>query len=213
MPRFLTRYLLLSSVFVVLSACAYSKFAHPAKSEPIVISSDNLEPLVPMDGSSIKFRASIDVLNRHFSGIIIVKQIDSTVHFVFITELGMKMFDLEVRNRHLEPVYVFEPLNKPGLVALLCKDFEIMLLLDAWQQQAVYVTKATGRDFIKWKTGTQTSILEREGLVAERRLTFRKKRRDTRTTYTTSGLKQISLKQYGLVKLYIDLTEIPKTND
>lgn len=218
MPRLLTRYLLLSSVLILFSHCAYHQYAHPASSKPIVISNSDVLPVIPANGTGIKYKASIDVLNKHFSGIVLLKQIDSVKHFVFITELGMKMFDFEMKHGHFAPVYVFEPLNQPKLINVLTKDFEILLLLDLYQKQAEYCSNPGQWDFIKLKEGEHLSVVEpqMETHFATLRRTFHKKHRDTRTIYTpgnASNYQSVSLKQYGLVKIYIELNEIPSTND
>lgn len=183
-----------------------------------MIGNDDVLPVVPANGAGIKYKASIDVLNKHFSGIVLLKQIDSVKHFVFITELGMKMFDFEMRHGHFSPVYVFEPLNKPKLINVLTKDFEILLLLDLYQKQAEYCSNPGQWGFIRLKEGAQLSVVEpqMETHFATLRRTFHKKRRDTRTIYTpgsASDYRSVSLKQYGFVKIYIDLTEIPPSND
>ncbi|MBS1636091.1 MAG: hypothetical protein JST26_09260 [Bacteroidetes bacterium] len=211
MPRFPTRYLLLSSILILFAGCAYHRYAHPHTSQPLVITNDVISPLIPQDGKSVKYKASIDVLNKHFSGIILLKQMDSVKHFVFITELGMKMFDFEMKNNRFTPVYVFEPLNNPKLIGALTHDFETLLLLDLYGKSGEYNTCLNGRDFLRIKEGDLVSIVEREGTVAEKRTSFVKKRKDTQTTYTSSDkgpYEHIALKQYGLVKIYIDLTKL-----
>jgi hypothetical protein len=49
------------------------------------------------DTGSLLFRAELNAYTKKFSGIVILKRTSSdTSHLVFITQLGMKMFDYEI---------------------------------------------------------------------------------------------------------------------
>jgi hypothetical protein len=209
-------YLLLSSVcvFAYLSSCRISKYQ--SKDEPIteIITHQKLLPVVDPNGTSSKFKASIDVLNKHFSGIVIVKKTDPvTTHMIFVTELGMKMFDLEQKDTSLNMVYVFEPLNKPNLISVLKTNFKNMLLLDVYDKE-----KTTG--FLKNKFKTYELLNGKEKryfIVADTnkiitQATFFKKKKTSKISYVYSAEKntytQIKCLQYGFVKVKIELDKI-----
>ena len=86
-------YLLLSSLlFLGVISCRISKYNH-SNCDEVGLTARFLLPIVKQN-NPLKYKATIDVLKNHLTGILIVKQTDSVAtHFIFVTELGMKMFD------------------------------------------------------------------------------------------------------------------------
>lgn len=179
----------------------------------------DLAPVLPASGM-VKYKTSIDVLKNHLTGLLVVKKTDSlTTRIVFVTELGMKMFDFEARNQTIEAIYVFDPLNKPVLVDALKRNFNNLLLLNAYRQETGKCSKGntqiyqikdgeSKRYFTVEDAGTHAALLQE---------TFHKRKHESRTEYTydkTTGLySRIKTKQYGLIKFYFELNAIPPTND
>ena len=209
-------YLLLSSSLLLtfFISCSISKYQSYDEPFPEILTYQRLLPVVNPNGTSSKFKASIDVLNKHFTGIVIVKKTDSvTTHVIFVTELGMKMFDLEQKDTSLNMVYVFEPMNKPKLISVLKTNFKNMLLLGVYGKE----NKA---GFLKNKQKTYEILngKERQYLIAAdtnkltTQATFSKKKKTSKITYVYSAEKraytQIKCVQYGLVKIKIELNKI-----
>ena len=209
-------YLLLSSflLLTVFVSCSISKYQSSVKPFTETLTYQRLLPVVDPNGTSSKFKASIDVLNKHFTGIVIVKKTDSiTTHMIFVTELGMKMFDLEQKDTSLNMVYVFEPMNKPKLINVLKTNFKNMFLLGVYDKD-----RTTG--FLKNKQKTYEILdgKEKRYLLAAdtnkliTQATFSKKKKTSKITYVYSGEKtaytQIKCVQYGLVKIKIELNKI-----
>ena len=198
-------FLLLSSL--VFSSCAYHKLASYKKQSDLVINSANLRPVIP-PANAVKYKTSIDVLNKHFTGLIILKQTDpETKHLVFITELGMRMFDFEMKGDSMKPVFVFDALNKPKLVTALTRNFETILLADWFNKTAELATKS-GKEVLHLKNAKHHLFLFRDAgeYVTEQRV-FNKHKKETKTTYS-NNYETIKLKQYGFVKLFIELEKI-----
>lgn len=212
-------YLLLSSILILgLGSCRISKYKHLTSCDKIVLNSENILPVFKAD-KPVKFKATIDVLKNHFSGLVIVKQTDSiSQHIVFITELGLKMFDFEVRGSEINTVYVFEPMNKPTLISSLKRNFRNMLLLDVYgrngsaclnkKNQKIYgmVRDKESRYFTTFDSGK-----------LQRQETFSKQKKESVIHYVydsnANSYSQITCKQYGIVKLYFELNIIPPGND
>lgn len=178
----------------------------------------DLAPVMPSSGL-VKYKTSIDVLKNHLTGLLIVKKTDSlTTRIVFVTELGMKMFDFEAKDNHINAVYVFDPLNKPLLIEALKRNFNNLLLLNAYRQetgkcskgnrQVFQIKDAKDKCYYTVDPGTHAVLLQE---------TFHKRKRESRTEYAydkVTGLySRINTKQYGLVKFYFELNAIPTTND
>lgn len=198
-------FLLLSSL--IFSSCAYNKLASYKKRSDLLITPANLQPVIP-PANAVKYKASIDVLNKHFTGLIILKQTDAdTKHLVFITELGMRMFDFEMKGDSMKPVFVFDALNKPKLVSALVRNFKTILLIDWFNKTAELATKS-GKEVLHLKSAKHRLFLFKDtnGYVIEQRV-FNKRKKETRTIYN-GNYNTIKLKQYGFVKLFIGLEKI-----
>lgn len=220
MVRLLTPYLLLSScLFLTLASCRYHHYQSYQKTDSGVLMENALLPVIPNDGQAQKYKASIDVLNKHYSGLVILKQTDSLVkHLVFVTELGMKMFDIEIKDTSMNMAYVFEPLNKPGIIKLLKNDFRSIMLLHAKNQMLQLKTKNRKDSLFLLKLKKQTrfyTFQNRNQLHLQEQ--FKGRKRQTRIEYrfsdSTQSYQQINFKSYGFVKVKIELTEIPKTHE
>ncbi|HWY09950.1 MAG TPA: hypothetical protein VN026_01435 [Bacteroidia bacterium] len=198
-------FLLLSSL--LLSSCAYHKLASYKKQKELLITSDNLKPIIPGNGA-IKYKASIDVLNKHFTGTIVLKQTDAeTKHLVFVTELGMRMFDLEMKGDSMKPVFVFDPLNKPQMVNALVRNFETILLVN-WFNKNAEIREKSGKVIVYLKNGKHNMFLKKgEDLFLTEQWVFNTHKKESKTIYS-DNYGTIKLKQYGLVKLYIELEKI-----
>lgn len=198
-------FLLLSSL--IFSSCAYHKLASYKKQSDLVINSSSLQSVIPPT-NAVKYKASIDVLNKHFTGLIVLKQTDAdTKHLVFVTELGMRMFDFEMRGDSMKPVYVFDALNKPKLVTALIRNFKTILLTD-WFNKTTELATKSGKEVLHLKNNKYHLFLFRDakGYVTEQRV-FIKRKKETKTIYS-SNYGTIKLKQYGFVKLFIELEKI-----
>jgi hypothetical protein len=166
-----------------------------------------LQPVIP-PANAVKYKASIDVLNKHFTGLIVLKQTDAdTKHLVFVTELGMRMFDFEMKGDSLKPVFVFDALNKPKLVTALVRNFKTILLMDWFNKTAELATKS-GKEVLHLKSAKHHLFLFRDasGYVTEQRV-FNKHKKETKTIYSNK-YETIKLKQYGFIKLFIELEKI-----
>jgi hypothetical protein len=88
------------------------------------------------------YKTSIDVVGKHISGLLFIKNMaDSSKRVVFTTEAGLKFLDFEFSpDKGFKVHYVIRQLNKRPVIRLLQKDFALMLGLpfersewQAWQ--------------------------------------------------------------------------------
>ncbi|MBC7694360.1 MAG: hypothetical protein H7141_02830 [Burkholderiales bacterium] len=221
MQRFPKLYLLLSS-FLLLTGCSIAKYNH-LKCESVGLYEKSILPVIKPTIVS-KYNASIDVLKNHLTGLLIIKQMDSvTTRIVFVTELGMKMFDFEAKNRKMNVIYVFEPLNKPQLIEVLKRNFNNMLLLNLDNStttpnicnnnqfpKIVFNVKGKEKWYYSWTK-------KDNGLSLTLQETFHNRKRTSKINYTyntvTQTYSQIKCRQYGFIKFYFELNEIQKSND
>lgn len=81
-------------------------------------------------GDSRLFRATIDVYERHLSGLVLIKPMgDSGAYRVlFVSELGLNLLDMEYKGGSFTVVSVQEFLNRRSLLRALQQDFHALLL-------------------------------------------------------------------------------------
>jgi len=74
------------------------------------------------------YKAKIDVYNKSFGGIFIVKKIAERNHrVVFTTEMGSKIFDFSFEHDNFKVNYILEEMNKKMLLNILEKDFRVLV--------------------------------------------------------------------------------------
>lgn len=77
----------------------------------------------------LKYRATIDVVGKHLSGILIFKTMpDSSIRTVFINEMGSTFFDFTYYKSSTVVNAVIENLNKKAVLKTLKKDIGMLLL-------------------------------------------------------------------------------------
>jgi len=74
------------------------------------------------------YKAKIDVYNKSFGGIFIVKKIAEANHrVVFTTEMGSKIFDFTFHNDDFKVNYILEEMDKKLFLNILEKDFRLLI--------------------------------------------------------------------------------------
>lgn len=209
-------YLYLSSFLLLLffASCKISKYKH-GNCDRVFLTEKFLQPIIKPN-QLLKYKATIDVLKNHLSGILIVKQTDSiTTHFVFVTELGMKMFDFSYSNHTMKADFVFGPLNKPKLVKSLMRNFENMFLLKAINHPAGECKNNLSNFYMleKFSEDINSVYIKTDSLKRTRSLeVFNGKKKSSKIDYNYNpgpgNISHISTIQYGIVKIYIDLNYI-----
>lgn len=124
MSRSLIQYLLLSHCVLLLSCTSAYHSLKPA-------SVDDACPgkIIPPTIATSWYQASIDVANKHLSGLVLIKNMpDSSQRVVFTNEAGMTFFDFGFKRPNKFSVYaIIKKLNRKSVIKTLQKDFELML--------------------------------------------------------------------------------------
>lgn len=123
MARFRMRYLLFS--LILYSGCA----SDYKTLRPVTLDQQCLERIKPKAIKTSWFSAGIDVVGKHISGLLLIKNMpDSSTRIVFTNEAGLKFLDFEfLENREFKVHYVIKQLDKKPVIRLLKKDFELLL--------------------------------------------------------------------------------------
>lgn len=114
------RYLLFSSCLVW---CMFHSSLQAQHSNEIISNSYRLTI------QDAKYKASIDVLDKHISGILVVKvQEDSSIRTVFVNEMGVTFFDISFYDYSYIFHSIMESMNKKAVKITLAKDLGMILM-------------------------------------------------------------------------------------
>ena len=120
------RFLLISICFLVASCGSFPKkqnFQLEAS-----VSKDIVNPYFSDKTKDYVYKASIDVYNKHFGGLLIIKKTGNQKHRVaFTTEMGNKLFDFYFTENNFKVNYILEDLDKKMLINILKKDFKVLI--------------------------------------------------------------------------------------
>jgi hypothetical protein len=123
MLRSLLRNLTLSSLFtVVMNSCSVSLYTGYHSSGEYT---ENLPvSWFKADTGYYLFNTDIDIMKNHFSGLTVIKPSgNDTCRVVFITEVGLKIFDMELYpSGNYTFHYIMSAVNKKPLVKMLAED-------------------------------------------------------------------------------------------
>ena len=89
------------------------EFASLKKVEAVSLSGWKFKPVIPF----AIYQASVDVLNKHLSGLLVIKTMDdNSVHTLFQSEMGLTYFDFVWSNdNHFEVINVIKQMNKKAV--------------------------------------------------------------------------------------------------
>ncbi len=138
------RYLLLSSCLYILTGCsAVYKNLQPASGDLGCI--QKFKPAL----SKALYKAEVDVVGRHLSGILLVKTLpDSSVRIVFANEMGFKFFDFGfAQNGAFTVYYLLKQMDKGPVLKTLKKDFQLVMMLPPSTNPAGYARKDGNNNF------------------------------------------------------------------
>jgi hypothetical protein len=118
---------------------------------------NKLQPWFQGDHNSILYKTSIDIYKNHFSGLMVIKPVSDESHrILFITELGIKIFDMEFfRNGEFRLHYCLEALNRRSVIRTLKNDLGLMIhnIPDLNKKIKIFGDVQSGQTVIKQKSG------------------------------------------------------------
>ncbi|MBL0140447.1 MAG: hypothetical protein IPP86_18275 [Bacteroidetes bacterium] len=169
-----TLYFLFISLLLVITACT-SAYDHLRKTEVVPCPVSTFKPVIPY----AVYSTSVDVLNKHLSGLLAVKSIpDSSIYTVFQSEMGLTYFEFEwERNGTFHARNVISKMNRKSVINALRNDFELMLMnnLDTSNvstfsdQQDLYTRYQQGSGFVYRVTDSACTSLKRMESASKRK--------------------------------------------
>lgn len=111
------------------------------------------------------YRAKINLYNKDFSGIIIIKPKQKKHRIVFLNEIGMKFFDIELTENSYKIHQIFDPLNKKMFIKLISSDFNFILMNDIKKEKKFLIMKKNDNPALKLKKHKEIYIFDKNTLL------------------------------------------------
>lgn len=112
--------------------------------------------------ASVRYRASIDVLDKHLSGILIFKTMeDESIRSIFLNEMGVTFFDMTFYKNSYVYNAIMNSLDKKAVKISLAKDLGMILMRGIFAELDKPVKKASADKMLSSKT----LKLKRKGYV------------------------------------------------
>jgi hypothetical protein len=164
------------------------------------------------------YQSSIDIFKNHFSGLLFIKPLeDKSYRILFITEVGIKIFDMEFfKSGDFKLHYCLDELNRNSIIKILRNDLSLMLYNFAENGETKMMKdKNTGRMIIKSKdyNGTRYCIINNKTNKADELIqTGSLMNKMSIKFHSTTGVQpdSINISHYHL-KLNIDLNKLNET--
>lgn len=140
------RYLLISFCFFLMGCASYPDKNNFVKNK---VSDSDLKNIYFSDkNQDYVYKANIDLYNKHFGGVFIVKKITDNNHrVVFTTEMGNKIFDFSFINEDFKVNYILQDINKKILIHILKKDFKVLI-----EESPLFLNSYTFNNYIVFET-------------------------------------------------------------
>ena len=123
------------------------------------------------DAGRYLFQSTIDIYKNNFTGLIFVKPMGDSYRILFITEMGIKIFDMEFfRNSDFKVHYCIEDLNRKAIINTLGNDLTLMLFNIAEEGKIkIMQEKKEGKLIVKSKDrdGTRYCTLDKQANKVE----------------------------------------------
>lgn len=216
MRRSLPKNLLLSSLLLIILAACSPTLGYKSAGT-VRVDQSRARSIIPKE-KSLLFKSKIKVYNKRYSGLILLKQVDKeTAHLTFVTEIGMKIFDFEIRDNSFNLVYIFEPLNKPRIIQLLKNDMKLILMKDLLGTEAKCYEKQNKKIYRSSRKPKTFYFVDQSPLVSKSLVkgALFTKQKVTYLYNDSLEATQVKLRHKGLVRVKIELHKVTgssKTN-
>lgn len=211
--------LVLSSILVsLLTGCSYPEFNSFQSTSEAVISLNDIKPWFIEGQDHYLYHADIDIYRNHFGGMMVIKFLSKeNCRVVFITEVGIKIFDMEFfTNDDFKLHYCLDAINRKIIIKTLKNDIGLMLAniptnnkikLSEDRKQNKTLLKSTGHQ------GTKYYLLNNRSLRTQEILTRNSLQKKVEIKYFSnnqSELDSVRIKHYN-IRLNIRLSRINET--
>ena len=120
------------TITLLLSSCSLVFFNSKNNLHKESLPVKNINSYFTNSDSIYLYQTEIRFMKNYYSGLMVIKsQNDSVKRLVFITEMGIKIFDIEIKNplinkKYYTVNYIIEPLSRKMLVKTLANDLGML---------------------------------------------------------------------------------------
>jgi hypothetical protein len=102
------------------------------------------------DSGYLLMNTRIDLMKNHFSGIMVIKSLPNLDYrVVFLTEIGLKIWDLEFSpGKPVKVVYIVEALNRGKVLKTLTQDLRLVLMPEPDRDVSVIMYHRSAGDWM-----------------------------------------------------------------
>jgi hypothetical protein len=152
-------FLPLLTLLFLLNSCSFGLLEGYQKSAQVSIAPVSW---FRTDSDHLLMNTTIDVMKNHFSGLMVIKsEPDEGFRIVFITETGLKIFDMEFfQEAPVKVHYFMEALNKKILVKTLSGDLKLLLVLPGKDEKTVVYESLSAPQIVKYKNKRMRNYYE-----------------------------------------------------
>lgn len=125
--------LILISIFgILLNSCTLIFFNSKNNVHKVTLPVKNINSYFTNSDSAYLYQTEIRFMKNYYSGLMVIKsQSDSVKRMVFITEMGIKIFDIEIKNplinkKYYTVNYIIEPMSRKMIVKTLANDLGML---------------------------------------------------------------------------------------
>jgi hypothetical protein len=182
---------------LVMNSCTFGLLEGYRKTEPVSVTPVSW---FKTDSDHLLMNARIDVMKNHFSGLMVIKSLpDSSYRVVFLTEVGLKVFDMEfVPGEPVKVHYFMDALNKKILITTLSADLKLLLIQMEEDRKTIEYDSSSSKKMIRYKNKCTRDYYEISALTGK-----------PIRAYTVSGIsKKARVEYYSMDGIRIDSVNI-----
>ena len=166
-----------SLVTLLFCGCVSIKPSHLTPYNEVMSDAPNVTQYKPPATSHL-FKATLDIRKHHLTGLLIIKSMDTLIktqalqqvttlapsktgsggapgryRFVFMNEVGMTFFDLEMKADSFKVVSCFSSLNKKALMKILETDFRMLTWTGSPESTRIYRQEKSNNIIVSGNAG------------------------------------------------------------
>jgi len=153
-------------ILFCINGCSFGLMEGYQKTEQF-----SIEPVswFKTDSDHLLMNTTIDVMKNHFSGLMVIKSLtNGGYRVVFITEVGLKIFDMEfVPGERVKVYYLMDALNKKIIIKTLSADLRLLLIQPQEDEKPVLYDSPSGQKMARYKHKRKKDYYEISALTGK----------------------------------------------
>lgn len=146
MKNFLNIALLSVSLFFILNACSLRHHSGYKETDSFELKENDF---IANHFQKVLFKTQIQALGNQASGLLFIKLMQKDDYrFVFLTQLGMKIFDVEWDNNQFKVHYLISYLDKKAVRKIIENDLKLLIRTPLLEQKTNYFLSKDKKQYL-----------------------------------------------------------------